>query len=107
MLRLEGSNGLKAVGELLPGSKGLCGLWKGWAVCLEWPLAREVRNKSQNHTWDISHPTPHKWQFKSQSQPSSDICFPLNTPRRSLLLMKNTTRKIECSHWGAMERQQG
>lgn len=55
MLSLEGSNGLKTMGELLLGSKGQCGLRKGWAVCLEWPpslnflpsppLARGVRKE--------------------------------------------------------------
>lgn len=55
MLSLEGSNGLEAMGELLLGSKGQCGLQKGWAVCLEWPpslnflpslpLARGVRKE--------------------------------------------------------------
>lgn len=119
MLRMEGSNGLKAMGELLLGSKGQCGLQKGWAVCLEWPsnlnflpsppLARGIRKEPYSGP---SHPAPHKWQFKSQSQPSSDICFLLNTPGRrpgpqSLFLMKNTTRKIGCSSWGAVQRQQG
>lgn len=54
------------MGELLLGSKGQCGLQKGWAVCLEWPpslnflpslpLARGVRKEPYSEPFPPSPP---------------------------------------------------